>query len=207
MRVIRHNGVVLFFLLLMFLAIIGQAVAGYRVEMDDLKTHHEATQSFIAYVVSPTFGSHLLENWQSEFLQFATFIAATIWLVQRGSAEAKAPKDAGFDADDAPKSMSQWFYAHSLLIVMTTLFFLTWAGQSLSSWREFNDDEMMHHQDVLTWSQYIGSSDFWERTFQNWQSEFLAVAAMAIFTVFLRERGSPESKRLDASHEANAPTY
>jgi hypothetical protein len=205
-KAIRENGVVLFFFVLTLLCIAGEAISGYRVEVDELKQHGESSENFWTYLVSPTFGSHMLENWQSEFLQFATFIAATIWLVQLGSAEAKSPGDEGFE-DNAPAGVLARVYGHSLLLVMTALFLLTWGAQSASSWREFNAEELMHGEGAIGWSSYIGTSDFWERTFQNWQSEFLAVSAMAIFTVFLRQRGSSESKRIDTPHEANEPTY
>jgi hypothetical protein len=206
-RAFRENGLALFFLVLMLIAILGQSVAGYRVEVDELKQHGEASEGFITYVTSATFGSHLLENWQSEFMQFATFIAATVWLVQRGSAEGKAPGDEGLNDDQGPRGILQRLYGHSLLSLFIFLFLLTWLSQSVTSWQEFNEDGLLHEQAPIAWSSYIGSADFWERTLQNWQSEFLAVACMAIFSVYLRERGSPESKRLEVPHERNEPTY
>lgn len=206
-RAFRENGLALFFLVLMLMAILGQAIAGYRVEVEELKQHGEATEGFFTYALSVTFGSHLLENWQSEFMQFATFIAATVWLVQRGSAEGKGPGDEGMNDGKGPHGFRQRLYAHSLLALFIFLFLLTWLAQSVTSWREFNEDGLLHDQPAIGWSSYIGSADFWERTLQNWQSEFLAVACMAIFSVYLRERGSPESKRIEVPHESNEPTY
>lgn len=206
-RAIRENGLALFFLVLMLIAILGQAIAGYRVEVEELRQHGEPSEGFFEYAVSATFGSHLLENWQSEFMQFATFIAATVWLVQRGSAEGKGPGDEGLGNDKDPRGFRQRLYGHSLLALFTSLFLLTWLAQSVTSWREFNQDGLLHDQVAVGWSSYLGSADFWERTLQNWQSEFLAVACMAIFSVYLRERGSPESKRIEVPHESNDPTY
>lgn len=90
---------------------------------------------------------------------------------------------------------------------MTTIFLLTWLGQSFTGVREYNQDQVSHGQQAIAWSSYVRNADFWERSFQNWQSEFLAVGIMAIFSVYLRQRGSPESKRLDAPHDKTSPTY
>ena len=92
----------------------------------------------------------------------------------------------------------------SLLLVMTAIFFLTWFAQSLNNWREFNDDAREHGDQAIAWSTFLGRADFWERTLENWQSEFLAVGTMAVFTIYLRQRGSPESKPVGAPHDETA---
>jgi hypothetical protein len=159
----------------------------------------------------------MLENWQSEYLQFSLFILATIWLYQRGSGESKRPEDLGRESDEqqlvgrhAKHNSPRWakqkdwrhsLYANSLLLVMAVIFFGSWLGQSLTGWREYNDDQSQHGQPEVAWASYLARADFWERTFQNWQSEFLAVGTMAIFTVYLRQRGSPESKPVGAAHD------
>ncbi|MCW2962579.1 MAG: hypothetical protein JWM90_2966 [Thermoleophilia bacterium] len=202
MKAVRENGVTLFFLGLTVVALAGQACAGLLVERAELTAHDEPPVSLWSYLTSSSFGVNVMENWQSEFLQFATFIAATIWLVQRGSAEAKGPEDAGRSA--APGS---WVRRHGLLLVMCACFAITWSGQSVTGWRQFNQEQLMHQETTVSWLGYLGEADFWERTMQNWQSEFLAVAAMSIFTVYLREQGSPESKQLSTPDSANEPTY
>ena len=139
-------------------------------------------------------------------MQFFTFILATIWLVQRGSAESKSPEDAGLE-EDVTSSPRRFFRANGLLLVMLACFLLTWFGQSMAGWREFNQEQSLHGDPLLTWGAYIQAADFWEKTFQNWQSEFLAVASMSVFTVYLRQAGSSESKRLETPDEENEPTY
>jgi hypothetical protein len=161
---------------------------------------------FWDYVTSSSFGSHLLENWQSEFLQFFVFIGITVWFVQQGSSEGKPPGDEGTEGD-MPRGLRGKARGNGLLLVMLACFIATWGSQSVASWREFNEDQLMHNSSGVSWSSYVHSADFWERTLQNWQSEFLAVAAMSIFTVYLRQVGSPESKRIDTPHEQNEPTY
>jgi hypothetical protein len=85
---------------------------------------------------------------------------------------------------------------------MGTVWVCSWLGQSLAGWTEYSDERISHLQRPLSWTSYLGSGDFWERTFQNWQSEFLAVASMAILAVYLRQRGSPESKPVGTPHDA-----
>jgi hypothetical protein len=202
-RGLRDNGLTLAFLIAMLICIVFQAVAGWRMELSELSEHHQPAVRLVDYVWSSSFGVDLLENWQSEFLQFSLFIVATIWLVQRGSSESKSPDDIGLTATHH----TSWVRRHALLLVMTLCFVLTWIGQSVSGWRAFNEEQAWHKEAPVTWTGYVSQPEFWSRSLQNWQSELLAVAAMAVFTVYLREHGSPESKRLDTPHGENEPTY
>jgi len=171
-------------------------------------------------VRSPDFGGAVLENWQSEFLQFSLFIAATIWLVQKGSNESKKLEDVGLESDkrqrvgrhtpaDGPRlaRFDDWrtrLYENSLLLVMAVIFFATWFGQSLNNWRVFNAEQLESDEEALSWGRYLLDPDFWEKTLQNWQSEFLAIGTMVVFTIYLRQRGSPESKPVGAPHDETA---
>ncbi len=183
--------------------------------------HGSEPLSWLEYVVSTDFGGAVLENWQSEFLQFALFIMATVWLVQKGSNESKSLEDAGPESDqrqkvggyapeDAPaaakrgRDVVRWSYENSLLLAMSVVFLLAWTGQSLNNWRRENEEAREHGEAAIGWLDYIVTADFWERTLQNWQSEFLAVGTMAVFTIYLRQRGSPESKPVGAPHDETA---
>jgi hypothetical protein len=222
----RDNGLALFFLAIFLASVAGQAVAGHNLyneqELEHAKLLHQQPQliSFGRYLTSSSFAQAITENWQSEYLQFMLFIIATIWLVQRGSTESKVPGREGLEPDkdqklgahageDAPKwarlgGVRTWIYSQSLLIVMGVIFFASWFAQSVSGWSVFNQDAMQHKEQSITWVQYLGSSDFWQDTLQNWQSEFLAVGSVAIFTVFLRSRGSAQSKPVGEAHDKTA---
>ena len=160
-----------------------------------------------------------MENWQSEYLQFTLFIVLTVWLLQRGSPESKPLDQAGTESDaeqrvgthartDSPRiarrgsGIPRRLYENSLLIVMGSIWIGTWVAQSITGATEFNAQRLANHQPPISWSSYVGNPSFWERTLENWQSEFLAVGSMAIFAIYLRQRGSPESKPVGASHEA-----
>jgi hypothetical protein len=217
-RWLRENSLSLFFLVLFLAALLGQSLAGHLDYNEELEAHDEPTISWGRYVASSKFGVAVMENWQSEFLQFFLFILATVWLLQRGSNESKKLDEAGLESDKAqrvgkhasPKSPS-WgrrveglryhLYANSLLIVMGLIFLATWVSESVTGWTEYNADQLAHQQAAVSWASYLGSADFWEKSLQNWQSEFLAVGTMAVFTVYLRQRGSPESKPVGAPHE------
>jgi len=219
-RFARENSLSLFFLTIFLLTLVGQSFAGQH-KYNAVQIEHDGVPvSWWSYVTSSGFGSAVMENWQSEFLQFSLFIAATIWLVQKGSNESKALQDAGLEPkteqrigrhtpSDGPRlaRLDDWrtrIYENSLLLVMTAIFFATWFAQSLNNWREFNDDARQHGGQAIGWTSYLGNADFWERTLQNWQSEFLAVGTMVVFTIYLRQRGSPESKPVGAPHEETA---
>jgi hypothetical protein len=219
-RFARENSLSLFFLTIFLLTLVGQSFAGQH-KYNAVQIEHDGVPvSWWAYVTSSGFGSAVMENWQSEFLQFSLFIAATIWLVQKGSNESKVLKDAGLEpktqqqigrnaSSESPRwaKLDDWrtrIYENSLLLVMTAIFFATWLAQSLNNWREFNDDARQHGGQAIGWTNYLGNADFWERTLQNWQSEFLAVGTMVVFTIYLRQRGSPESKPVGAPHKETA---
>jgi hypothetical protein len=217
-RVLRENGLGLFFGAIFIASLVGQALVGHA-DFNHLQVrHHDDPISLGRYVFSSDYGADVLENWQSEYLQFTLFIGMTIWLLQRGSTESKELGKAGTESDEdqkigehaGPRS-PRWaraggwrtrIYSNSLLIVMTAIWLGSWGVQSVTGRVAYNAEQFGHQQGAVNWLQYAGSSDFWNRTLQNWQSEFLAVATMVVFSIYLRQRGSPESKPVGAPHDA-----
>jgi hypothetical protein len=215
---LKHNSLSIAFLALFLTALILQAVAGHADFNEDQLRHDNPTMSLGRYVISSEFGVAVLENWQSEYLQFTLFIVATVWLLQRGSPESKQVDKAGRESDkdqlvgehakpDSPRwakaaDLRRTLYENSLLIVMAAIWLASWFAQSITGVNEYNAERLDHHQLPVSWSAYLGSPDFWEKTLQNWQSEFLAVGSMAVLAVYLRQRGSPESKPVGTPHHA-----
>jgi hypothetical protein len=210
MRVfLKEQSLSLFFLLLFLGSLVGQSLAGQKVHNQEQVEHGGSPISWSRYVTSSDFGQAVMENWQSEFLQFTVFILATIWLVQRGSAESKRPDEVGVieqgGGSGAPslarmRGLPHALYENSLLLVMLVIFLGSWLAQSVTAWTIYNDDQREHGSQAVSWGAYLLGPDFWEKTLQNWQSEFLAVGTMAVFTIYLRQRGSPESKPVAAAH-------
>ena len=214
---IRQQSLSLFFLILFLATLLGQSVAGWKSYNAEQAAHDSPAVSYTRYLVSSDYGEAVVENWQSEYLQFVTFILATVWLIQRGSAESKKPEDAGRQSDaqqqisdHAQRNSPVWakvggwrtaIFSNSLVIVMTLIFFGSWFAQSVTGWSEFNADQRDHGESTVSWAGYVANADFWEKTLQNWQSEFLAVGTMAVYTIYLRQRGSPESKPVGAPHD------
>ncbi|WP_203580666.1 DUF6766 family protein [Microbacterium hibisci] len=220
MRPLRDNALSLAFGALFVLALAGQSVAGWLENNERLQEHGQAAEGFLSFVGSSEFVVDVAENWQSEFLQFFLFIVATIWLIQRGSPESKKPGDEGPGTDeeqlvgeharpDSPswaraRGIRQTIFSNSLLLVMGTVFVLSWLAQSLAGTVVMNSENAEHGQPAITWAEYLGTPDFWNRTLQNWQSEFLAVGAMIALSIFLRQRGSSESKPVGAPHHQSS---
>ena len=217
-RFVRENSLGLAFLAIFLAAVVGQAFVGHSDFNHAQVAHQDETMSLWRYVTSSALWVDVMENWQSEYLQFTLFILGTVWLVQRGSPESKELDKAGLESDedqllgehargDSPKwaKAGGWrtrVYSNSLLLVMGTIMLGTWLGQLVTGRVEYNAEQLDHQEAALSLWQYAGSSDFWNRTLQNWQSEFLAVASMALFAIWLRQRGSPESKPVGAPHSA-----
>lgn len=213
---LRDSSLSLVFGALLLLALAGQAwwgVVGYN---EEARTAGLQEVSLWRYVTSSSFAVDVAENWQSEFLQFSLYIALTVWLVQRGSSESKKPGDEGRESDEeqlvgdfARPDSPAWaraggwrtrVYSHSLVIAMTVVFLASWGAQAVAGRVADNELRLREHLDPLDLGGYLASPDFWGRTLQNWQSELLAIGTMAVFAIYLRERGSPESKEVGAPH-------
>jgi len=223
-RFLKHNGLGLVFGAMFLVALCLQAIAAHAEYNEEERVHAQLaneqpdTISLGRYVVSSHFGQAVMENWQSEYLQFTLFIVFTVWLLQRGSPESKTLDKAGLESDkdqrvgdharaDSPRwaKAGGWrtrIYENSLLLVMGAIFVATWFAQSVTGWSAFNADQLEHEQATVSWPDYVMGSEFWSTTLQNWQSEFLAVGSMVVLTIYLRQRGSPESKPVGAAHDA-----
>jgi hypothetical protein len=217
-KFLRENSLTLFFLFILALALAGQAVSGLGVYNARQLTSGGAEVSLAHYLASSQFAVDIAENWQSEYLQFFLYIIVTVWLVQRGSPESKTMGEEGLESDQeqkvgphATEKSPRWaatgglrtvLYSSSLGLTMGTVFLLSWLAQSIAGRAAYNADQLADYQDPVSWTGYVTSPDFWNRSLQNWQSEFLAVASMCALSIYLRQRGSPESKPVGTSHEA-----
>jgi hypothetical protein len=221
-RFLHDNGLGLGFGLLFLLSLAGQAIAGHAQFNEQQAMHGADAISLGRYLTSSSFAVDVMENWQSEYLQFFLYIFGTVWLVQRGSPESKDLEKAGtetdeeqkvgrFAAEDSPRlaRTGDWrsaVFSRSLGLVMGGIFVLCLAAQSVAGWAAYNAEQLAGHQDAVTWLDYLGESDFWSRMLQNWQSEMLAVGSMAVLGIYLRQRGSPESKPVGAAHADTGET-
>lgn len=217
-RFLRDNGLTLAFGVGFLLSLLGQAIAGHAELNSVLEAQDLHPLSFVDYLFTSDFMVDVTENWQSEFLQFSLYIIGTVWLVQRGSPESKPLDRAGTETDeqqrvgayaraDSPRwaaadGWRQALYSRSLGLVMSLIFLLSWLAQSVTGTIAFDEEQLRQLQEPVGWTTYVMSAEFWNRTLQNWQSELLAVTAMVILSVYLRQRGSPESKPVGAAHAA-----
>ncbi|MEV0000457.1 DUF6766 family protein [Streptomyces sp. NPDC050848] len=214
----RENSLTLAFGTAFLVVLAAQAVAGLAEFNEQLAVEGLQQIGFGDYLMTSDFAVDVTENWQSEFLQFFLYIFGTVYLLQRGSPESKPLHKAGTETDreqrmgdhaqsDSPrwagtKDWRQAVYSRSLGLIMAGFFFFSWLAQSISGVSAFNELRLRQLQEPVSWGSYLASADFWNRSLQNWQSELLAVAAMAILSVYLRQRGSPESKPVGATHTA-----
>lgn len=216
--VLRGNGLTLVFTGMFVAALTGQAAVGIVAFNAEQRAAGLEPISLVRYLTSSAFAVDVTENWQSEYLQFLLYVVLTVWLVQRGSPESKPLDSPGRESDaeqkvgahataDSPSWVRRggWrlaVYSRSLSLVMGAVFLLSWAVQSVTGAVAYSEHQMRDLQDPVDWAQYVMLPDFWGRTLQNWQSEFLAVASMVAFSIYLRERGSPESKPVGSPHDA-----
>jgi hypothetical protein len=218
----RDNALSLVFGGLFLLTLVGQAISGTADYNTQQVVNGLEPVTLFEYVTSSSFGVDVMENWQSEYLQFFLYIFGTVWLIQRGSTESKKPGEEGTESDKeqrigrhADDDSPQWartggwrtaVFSRSLGVLMGGLFLLTWAASSIAGWAAFNSEQLGDRQDPVSWLGYLAEADFWNRSFQNWQSEMLAVGSMAVFSVYLRQRGSPESKPVGVAHAETGQT-
>ena len=216
MKLFRNNGlsIVLFALFLVLWA--AQSVAGWKHYNEEQLEHHQEPVTYSTYITGNHFLEATMENWESEFLQMFFFVVLTVFLYQKGSAESKDP-DKREEVDEeprSPKKNSPWpvrkggwamrLYKHSLSLAFFILFIGTLYLHARGGARDYNEEQREHNRiETLTTVQYMGTSRFWFESFQNWQSEFLAVGSMVVLSIFLREKGSNESKPLATPHHEN----
>jgi hypothetical protein len=208
---LHRNGLTIACFALFFAFWFGQSITGWHVYNDDQLTHGSDAIGYAQYLTTGHFIEATFENWESEFLQMFAFILLTAWFVQRGSAESKAEHDETDDAEghrndpDAPWPVRRggaWLkvYEQSLVIAFFVLFILSIGAHAVGGLAEHNAELASHGQAPDSLSAFVTSADFWFQSFQNWQSEFLAVGCFVVLTIFLRQKGSPESKPVYAPH-------
>ncbi|MGE4364775.1 MAG: DUF6766 family protein [Mycolicibacterium sp.] len=212
---VRDNGLLLACLGLFVVFFVGMIVSGAATYNEEQLDHgSQETVSLLGYLLSGDFVEATFENWESEFLQMGMYVVLTAFLYQRGSAESKpidgeAPQDKDPRLEKLDASMP-WpvrrggvalrFYEHSLAIALFVLFFASWGLHALGGAAAFNEERLQHGQPTVSVLQYLTTSQFWFESMQNWQSEFVAVAAIVGLSIFLRQRGSAESKPVAEPH-------
>lgn len=207
----KRNGLTIFFMVIFVVTLVAQAYTGW------LENNQEVTQEgghaipFKEYLSSGHFISATFENFQSEFLQMALYVLVTVGLRQRGSAESKPlDKEEDVDREPVPSPEAPWpvrkggwilkLYSSSLTICFFLLFIVSWALHLYGSLMEHNEQQLLKNQPTDTVLSYLGGPNFWFQSFQNWQSEFISIVSIVFLTIYLRQKGSPESKPVDAPH-------
>lgn len=199
---LRDNGLTIVLMLCFLLSMIGMIAAGLASYNSELAEHSAPGIGLPGYLQSGQFLSALFENWESEFLQMAAYVVFTAVLFQRGSAESRDPDSPKRRKDFSPPWPSRaasWLYSHSLGLALSLLFVLSFVAHWRSSLVAANEEARLHDAPPHTALAYLGDAEFWFESFQNWQSEFLSTAILVVFSIWLRHRGSPESKPVAAS--------
>src|SRR5687768_5882168 len=214
-RALWHDHGLSIALVTLFIATMaGQTWAGWYAYNDEQAEHNGAPVTLTGYLRTGHFGEATFENWESEFLQMAFYVVLTVFLLQRGSSESKRPdvlELVDLDPRDSPnKEKAPWpvrrggfvlrLYENSLSLAFALLFAGSFALHATTGVEEYNEERVAHGESMVSTLDYAMSSQFWFESFQNWQSEFLSLAAMVVLTIFLRQRGSPESKPVDTPH-------
>jgi hypothetical protein len=200
-KLFRQNGLTVVLLGLFAVFWFGQSVMGWLEHRDDLQEHGRPAQTWGQYVTSGGFLEATAENWESEFFQMAAFVLLSAVLVQRGSSESKDPDD----PEKPPRrtvahrgGLAISLYSHSLSIALIVLFLISFALHAIGGKLAYNEDALLHGRPTVSLAAFVTSATFWSQSLQNWQSEFLSVGLLVVLSIFLRERGSPQSKPVDA---------
>jgi hypothetical protein len=213
-KAIKSSSLSLVFLGLFIVSIAGQLAAGQRAYNEARQDHGQEPLSFSVYVRSGHALEAVFENWESEFLQMALFVLLTVKLHQRGSSESKSPDEAHESDEDPRKHTADpgvpWpvrrggvalrLYEHSLSIALLSLFAVSFVLHAITGRTKANEEAFLRGEPAKTLFEFVTSSEFWYESLQNWQSEFLSVFAIVVLAIFLRERGSPQSKPVATPH-------
>jgi len=213
-RIFRENGLSIILMSLFLLFWVGQSVVGHREHNSEQRQHRQPEVAYGSYLRSAHFWEATAENWESEFFQMFGYVILTAFLYQKGSSESKKPGEpepVDRDPRRHKRRGSPWpvrrggfvlkLYENSLSLAFLLFFLISISLHAVSGAAVHNDEQAAHGQsENLSYLQYAGTSRFWFESLQNWQSEFLAIAAMVVWSIFLRQRGSPESKPVDSPH-------
>lgn len=199
-RFFRNNGLSLVLGLMFLVFWAAQSVAGFYVFNGEQVQHGSATVSYPAYLTSGHFWQATGENWESEFLQMGFYVILTTFLFQKGSSESNDPDEAEALAKKRQEKQVSWVYRNSLSLAFLGLFVAAFVVHATGGLEEFNQERAEHGEPAETMAGFLGGSEFWFQSFQNWQSEFLAVLSIVLLSIFLRQDGSPESKGVDDPH-------
>lgn len=204
---LRNNGLGLTFVGLFALSLVFHAWSGYRTHIEEQELHGEQPLALSGYLRSGEFLESVTENWESEFLQMGMFVVLTVFLIQKGSPESNDPENPEpaevlVNEENAPRlarltSGARWLYDHSLAFVFFGMFLISFVLHVFSGAEAASAEAASHGEPPISAADYLWSSQLWFESMQNWQSEFLSVAAIVVLSVFLRERGSPESKPVE----------
>jgi hypothetical protein len=208
----RRNGLSLVVVALMAFSMAGHAWSGLRFANEERAQHGLPAETLGEYLRSGEYWSSLLENWESEFLQMGLFVLLAAGLRQKGSAESRPfdPKQEEKKKEKFPLAEQPWpmrrggvwkrLYENSLAITLLGLFALSFAGHLFSSWRQHVEEQQQHGVLAESLGEYATDSEFWFQSFQNWQSEYLAILSLILLSIFLRQKDSPQSKQMEAPH-------
>lgn len=206
-----RNSLSIVLIIFMISCLAAQFFTGWKTENKELAENGEAAFSIGQYVHSGHFIQATFENWESEFLQMMLYVVLTVSLRQKGSSESKSLEgDEDVDKEPVPHANAPWpvkkggiwlkIYKHSLSLAFALLFIISFSLHFYGSLKDYNEEQISKEKPTTTATEYITESRFWFESFQNWQSEFLAVASLVILSIWLREKGSPESKPVDMPH-------
>lgn len=201
---LRDNGLTIALAAMFLFSVSGMIWSGHAVHNEALRQHGAAGIGVLAYLGSGEFLSALFENWESEFLQMSAYVMLTAVLFQRGSAESRDPDDPDRAGDELPEAARKrrpvlsWLYSHSLGIALAALFVVSFGLHWWASLAGANEEALRHGGEIQSMASYLLNAQLWFESFQNWQSEFMSTAVLVVLSIFLRHKGSPESKPVAA---------
>ncbi len=214
-RFFHNNGLSIVLFTMFFLSFVGQYLTGIKEYNNEQKEHNQPTVGYVEYLGEGHFIEATFENWESEFLQMGMYVVLTVFLFQKGSSESKKPDtinrvDVIPDNDslgaDAPAVVKRGglglkIYQNSLSIALFSLFGISFVLHAVGGAKEYSQQQVAHGEPPVSTFEFMQTSQFWFESFQNWQSEFLSIGAMVVLSIYLRQKGSPESKHVDSPHD------
>ena len=213
----RNHSLSIVLFVCFLVTLVGHAVSGWYAHNDEQRQHGQPGIVLTEFLRSSEFGETVFENWESEFLQMGFYVVLTVFLYQRGSSESKKhdgsdaveeDPEAHRDDPDAPGPVRAggWrlsLYKNSLSLAFLGLFLMSFVGHAMSGARKYSEEQAQHGSaEQVSTLGYMQTPQFWYESFQNWQSEFLAVFAIVVLSIWLRQWGSPESKPVHAPHSS-----
>ena len=202
---LQNNSLSLAFFTLFALSLAGQSISGLYDQNAKRTAHHKGQLTYTEYLGTGSFLDAIFTNLQGAVLQLGCLILFGGILHQKGASHSRKP-EGDSKAKKREGEQEPWVYRNSLSLVFAALFALSFLAHIFFGNWSYNETRALTESPPVSVWAYLATGQFWFKAVQTWQAEFVAIFFFLVFSIFLRQQGSAESKPVESSKEETGET-